>query len=515
MENKIVGLTAKRIEKAVIYLRVSTEEQVENYSLDTQKEICKKEADKRHYEVAEIFREEGRSAKTADRPELIRMLEYCRKHKKQIDTVIVYRLDRISRQTSDYLAIRKKLTECEITLISASEPTGNSPTEKFVETMLAGFAQMDNDIRSERSRNGMKARFLTGLTNGAVPLGYITLNGYATKDPESWDLMKAAWERMATGTTTLQEMANILTKQGVQEKVRGRLKKLRSQTMSRIFKNKFYTGLIASKTYNQEVKGQHPPMITEELFYQVQAVIEGRNNSKAVLLAKKNPNNPNFPLRRIIKCSICGHSFTGGYSKGKKARFGYYFCPQRCYKGRGSSVPIDDMDQEMIALLGKITLKEKTADLLTAYIRRTYQERAATLITRRADADEELQSLYKIRQTLIEKNLSGIYSDDVFKEQNKRIEEKITTIQITKNDEVLEKYNLERICESITAKFANLAQTYTESSLEQKRVMLCSIFPVGVPWGYPGYSNTQIHDVYTCCLELNSNDVSFGGPYRA
>src|SRR5580692_71436 len=103
--------------RAVIYLRVSTEEQVDNYSMDTQADICRKEAERRGLEIAEVFREEGRSAKTiTDRPTLIDMLGYCRKNSKQIDAVIVYRLDRISRQTADYLAIRKKLFELDITL---------------------------------------------------------------------------------------------------------------------------------------------------------------------------------------------------------------------------------------------------------------------------------------------------------------------------------------------------------------------------------------------------------------
>src|SRR5579883_1493672 len=134
---------------AIIYLRVSSEEQVENFSLETQEEICRKEAKRRGYEVIEVFREEGRSAKTiTGRPELLKLLEYCRRNKKSIDAVFIYRLDRISRQTQDYLAIRKRLTDYGISLISANEPTGNSPTEKLLETIMASFAQHDNDVRS-------------------------------------------------------------------------------------------------------------------------------------------------------------------------------------------------------------------------------------------------------------------------------------------------------------------------------------------------------------------------------
>src|SRR3989338_3578630 len=106
--------------KAVIYLRVSTEEQVDNFSLGSQEDICRKEAEKRGYEVVEVFREEGRSAKTIlGRPVLISLLEYCRKNKTKIQAVFAYRLDRISRQTADYLAIRKKLLENNVSIISS------------------------------------------------------------------------------------------------------------------------------------------------------------------------------------------------------------------------------------------------------------------------------------------------------------------------------------------------------------------------------------------------------------
>ncbi len=203
---------------AIIYLRVSTEEQVENYSLDTQERICKQEAERRGLDIVQIFREEGRSAKTiTGRPILIESLEYCRKNKRNLGAFLVYRLDRLSRQTSDYLSIRRKLVECEIALISASEPTGNSPTERFVETMLASFAQMDNDVRSERTKNGLRARFLAGLISGTVPLGYKNENGYTVKDPSTWDNVKKAWDLMSTGSKTLSEMANLLNDWGVKQ----------------------------------------------------------------------------------------------------------------------------------------------------------------------------------------------------------------------------------------------------------------------------------------------------------
>ncbi len=495
--------------KAVVYLRVSTEDQVDNYSLDTQETICKKEAEKRGVEILKTFREEGKSAKTiTGRPSLLEMLTFCQKHKREIDMIIVYRLDRMSRQTADYLAIRKKLAECDIKLISATEPTGNSPTEKFVETMLAGFAQMDNDVRSERSKNGMRARFMSGLNNGYVPLGYLNQNGYVAKDPATFEIMEGAWKLMGGGKKTLREMTVILAKKGIKGGNRhGRETVLHPQMLNRIFRNKFYTGKVVSKKYGLEVQGQHPPMITEELYYRVQAVLDGRNTSVNVQLARRNRDNPDFPLRRIVKCPNCGASITGGWSKGRTKHYAYYFCPKGC---KGSTVATGKLEEVTASLIGKIELKPNAIELLIAYLRKKYFERISSLQKRREQADSELKKLYEFRQALIEKNLSGIYSDEIFKEQNKMIEEKVKDIQYTKNDELIEKYNLEKIVKFIKAKLLNLPETYSKSDLGQKRVLLGSIFSSGLVYTGNDYLNPAISQYYSAISDLSGPSVCFG-----
>ena len=94
-----------------------------------------------------------------------------------------------------------------------------------------------------------------------------------------------------------------------------------------------------------------------------------------------------------------------------------------------------------------------------------------------------------MRQALIQKNLSGVYSDEVFKEQNKLIEEQIASIRMTKDDELVNKYNIQSVVEFMRAKFSDLGKTYQESNVTQIKVLLGSIFPSVMVWGYPGYSN--------------------------
>ncbi|KKR18785.1 MAG: site-specific recombinase [candidate division CPR2 bacterium GW2011_GWC1_41_48] len=498
------GKTALRPEKAVIYVRVSSEDQVENYSLGTQEDICRKDARNRGFDVLQVFKEEGRSAKTINgRPTLIEMLEFCRKQKREIAAVIVYRLDRISRETADYLVIRRKLTECDIKLVSATEPTGNSPTEKFVETMLAGFAQMDNDVRGERSRNGLRARFQAGLA-AYVPLGYINQNGYAIKDPATSDKIKEAWDLVATGTKTLREIADILTKQGVTQRQKGG--PIRPQTINRLFHNKFYTGKVISKKYGQEVEGQHPAMITEELFYKVQAILDGRNTNISTPIMRRNQDNPDFPLRRIVRCKHCDSPLTGAWTQGKTKRYAYYFCPNRCSK----SFSVDELNLATMDYLAQITPTVETLELFNTFLKKTYYQRISTLQKRREDADIELKKLYGTRQALIQKNLSGVYSDEMFKEQNKVLEEKIKDIQVTKNDELIGKYNLEDITNFIRSKFENLSQTFANSNLDQTRILLSSIFPSGLVWQDERYSNSEISPFYCIIIDFQPGCVPFG-----
>lgn len=496
--------------RAVIYLRVSTEEQVDNFSLGTQQEMCTKEAERRGIEIVKIFREEGRSAKTIKgRPVLIEMLEFCRKNKKTLDAVIVYRLDRISRQTQDYLAIRKKLGDSGIEIISISEPTGNSPTEKLVETILAGFAQLDNDVRSERTKNGMRARFLAGLSNANPPLGYINENGYAVKDAKTWDKVKEAWELMATGTKTLSEMTTIMNSWGLRLTVKKKEYPIRRQALSRIFRNKFYIGILASERYPEEVRGQHLAMISEAVFYRVQSALDGRNTNIHVPLVRRNRDNVEFPLRRIVHCGKCGAPLTGAWSKGKRAKYAYYFCQKRCGI---SSIPMDSLDNATAHFLSTITPTKEALDAFIALLRRAYYQRVSQLQKRKDEADSELKRLQGLRQALIQKNLSGIYSDEIFREQNKLIEEQIVSLQLTKDDALLAKYNLESIVQFMKDKFANLGRTYQLSNLSQIRVLLCSIFPSGMVWSYPGFSNTEISPIYQSIRAFETESVSLGEP---
>jgi site-specific DNA recombinase len=496
--------------QAVLYLRVSSEEQVENFSLNTQEEICRREALRRGFDVVEIFREEGKSAKNiVGRPELLKLLEFCRRNRRVIDGVFVYRLDRISRQTVDYLGIRKKLNDYGISLISANEPTGNSPTEKLLETIMASFAQHDNDVRSERTKNGLRARFLAGLNTGKVPIGYVMEHGHAVKD-QNFDKMKKAWDLMATGTKSLSEMANIMNEWGIRKVVAGKEYRLRGQTVDRLFRHKFYMGILTSTKYPEEVKGQHIPMITQEQFYKVQAVIDGRNRN-GMAVAKRLSDNPDFPLRKTIKCGKCGSVLSGGWSKGRSKKYAYYICINRC---GAPSIAVKKLNDSLINFLREITPPKEKLNLFLMLLRKNFNQNMANLKTKREKAEQAVTELKEMKQTLVEKNLKGTYTDDVYQEQNKVIVGKIIAAEKVLGSTIYDKYNIDDIETFMRDKFSDLGKTYEDTKDPGvRRVLLGSISPVGFAWCDSSLSNRQFSPKYQAILGVQTADFAFSTAY--
>lgn len=123
--------------RAVIYCRVSTKEQVENLSLGTQQKACTEYCQRHGIEIDQVFREEGESAKTADRTELKRLLEYCRINRKLIDFVVIYSVSRFSRNVEDYVTLKAMLTKLGIRLRYATEQIDESSSGKFQEHIMA------------------------------------------------------------------------------------------------------------------------------------------------------------------------------------------------------------------------------------------------------------------------------------------------------------------------------------------------------------------------------------------
>lgn len=496
--------------QAVIYIRVSTEEQVDNYSLDSQLQACEKEAIKRGLDVIKVFREEGHSAKTDKRPALIEALEYCRKSQKKVTNLIFYRIDRLARNSTDYGLIKRKLSGYGISLVSVSEPIGNTPAEVAMETVMAAFAQLDNDIRAERATNGLRSRFLDGWKIGKPPLGYKPGKDgekeIVENDPKSFTKVKDAWTLMATGTKTLSEITEIMNDWGLKTYWKGAYHKIRTQSASRIFSNKFYMGVLSSPKYPEEVIGKHEAMITEETFYKVQSIIKGRTVNASAM--KFNVDNEDFPLRRIAKC-LCGSSLTGGFSRGEQGkRYGYYFCFNRCEFAKNYSTT--KLEQVIVDLLREIQPSPETLKFFTIKLRRNYYSKIDSLKRKRSEAQMKIQELKDLRKALVKGHALGKYTDEELAEQKEEIESELIGYSVIGNNANIEKYDIEALIAFMLNIFHDLGNAFLHASLSQKRFLLSSIFPSGIQVYNYETSNLEISPLFQAIQNATSTSKSTG-----
>src|ERR1041384_579827 len=289
---------------AVVYVRVSTKEQTENLSLPTQLKACEEYCERQGVKVLARFREEGENAKTA---ELQNLLRFCRKNKGSVQFVVVFNLTRFAREKYDHFALRADLKSLGISLRSATEPIDDTSTGKLMEGVLAAFAQFDNDVRSERTRGGMKAALELGRWTFLAPLGYLnaprSTGRSLVPDPERAPLVKRAFQDFSTGRFTKQEVRKNAIALGLKTR---RGKAVPSQTFDAMLRNHVYIGRIDVPDFNISTRGDFEPLVSEKIFYRVQAILAARFE----VTATRQRNDPDFPLRGYVHVEVCGRPQT-------------------------------------------------------------------------------------------------------------------------------------------------------------------------------------------------------------
>jgi len=264
--------------RAVIYCRVSTEEQTKNLSLPTQQKACADYCQRQGFEVDRVFVEQGESAKTVNRPQFKELINYCRENKHRVQFLVVYNLSRFSRNTHDHLAVRALLAGYGILLRSVNEQIDESSTGRFLESVLAAVAQLDNDMRSDRTVAGMKAQLEAGHWTYPAPLGYLSQtddNGKPTlvHDADRVPLVRQAFELYATGVYTKEQVRKTISAAGLRTRSGD---KLATQTLDQILHNPLYAGWMVVDKWNIRKRGKFEPIVTEDLFNNVQEVLSGR-----------------------------------------------------------------------------------------------------------------------------------------------------------------------------------------------------------------------------------------------
>jgi DNA invertase Pin-like site-specific DNA recombinase len=238
--------------KAVVYIRVSESRQVSNTCSATQEALCRKWCEERELDVDRVFVEQGESAKTEDRTEFQKMFRYLDTVHDRISHVVVWKFDRLFRNSEDTAIYRRRLRGLGIKDVSVTERIEDDANGQFQRVILSAVDELDNANRSKRSFVSMKATSKAGRWVWTAPVGYVS----ASKplpclqiDPVRGPMIVKMFEMIATGEATKANALAHLTRLGLTT-VRG--KALNQQTAARVLTNGLYCGRMFAKKWNPD-----------------------------------------------------------------------------------------------------------------------------------------------------------------------------------------------------------------------------------------------------------------------
>lgn len=486
---------------AVIYTRVSTKEQVENLSLPTQQEACRAFCDREGLRVEEVFVDRGESAKTTDRAEFQRLLTYCRQHKGRVRFVVVYAINRFSRNTYDHVVITALLHKLGITLRSVTEPIDETSTGKLMEGILSAFAQFDNDVRSERTRTGMQAALKAGRWPFGVPLGYqrrLDGHGFSTiePDPERADTVRRAFELIATGLHTKREVLRVVTDLGLRT-LRGRY--VSPQTFDKMLRNPLYCGRLAVEGWDLgEFEGLFEPVIDRPLFERAQAALDGR----AVTVRPHARNHEDFPLRRFVRCAGCGTPVTGGWAQGRRARYARYWC--RKAGCRAVKISKAELEGQFFDFLAHLRPRSEYLRLFRELVLKSWRDRqadaAATVQELRRRVDDLTQRRSRLEEAYV---FDRKISDDTYGRQKEKLDEDIALAEIAAHDARIDEIDIEGLVGFAEHLLTNAGRLWQEFPLDQRQRLQSILFPKGVTYGNDGFEPVETSVIFDALRMLD------------
>lgn len=260
--------------RVALYTRVSTEDQAkEGFSLDAQLERLRYYAKAQGWSVAGEYVDEGHSGRTTKRPQYQRMMD----ERGQWDTLLVLKMDRIHRNSRNFMAMMDQLRKEDKEFASVTESLDTSTAMgRFVMDIIQRIAQLESDQIGERTYVGMeqKAKQNGGSLGKRAPFGYAYSEaGILEPIPAEADAVRALFHRFVQGAGK-QELATWLNQQGFRG--RGGAGKPPAawthKSVAYVLGNPTYVGGAAWGDHVQA--GLHPAIVPADLFEDAQALLK-------------------------------------------------------------------------------------------------------------------------------------------------------------------------------------------------------------------------------------------------
>ncbi len=346
--------------KYCLYARKSTEQdEKQALSIDSQVKEMLAIAERDGLEIIDIRREAHSAKDSGQRPVFKDLLEDVRRDR--FNGILTWAPDRLSRNAGDLGSVVDLMDQKHLVEIRTyGQQFRNSPNEKFLLMILCSQAKLENDNKSINVKRGLKTRVEMGLWPAPAPTGYMKEKRMDRKcetliDPARAPVIKQMFEKVAYEKWSGRKIYNWL-KFDLNFKTIGGNKNLTLGNVYMILQNHFYYGKFEyPKNSGNWYQGKHEPIITKELFDQVQ------NQIKSQFVRSESKE---FAFTKLMTCGLCGSGITAD-EKFKKQKNGnihrhvYYGCTKvRDRNCKCGYINEDDLIRQLENLIDKVSLDE-------------------------------------------------------------------------------------------------------------------------------------------------------------
>ena len=438
--------------------RVSSREQErEGFSLDVQVDAFSRFAASVGGEIAKLFRIAETASKHDERKTFREMIAYAKKHARELDGLLFYKIDRAARNLFDYVELERLEIDYGLPFISVSQQTENTPAGRMMRRTLANMASFYTEQQSLDVREGLARRVEEGWFIGKAPFGYKNVRrdgrSIVETDPEDAPKVKRIFELYAFHSVTLDSLKARLAKEGIIYKptmpgfVRGKLYE--------ILKDRAYIGEIEHR--GKWFTGRHEPIVDFGTWRQVQILLGGKTYQRHQLTFGSE----------IVRCGHCGHPVTGE-RKTKQTKTGerhyvYYRCARYNTPGHPRTRTTEqELDRQILELFDQIRIQDPAVrdwfvDVLKA---QTHDDSQASL-ERREELQRQLTRAMNQQQRLVDLRLDDEIDEQTFAEKRVDLSDRIADLKL--NLEALDRSREEMT--DLALKVFELSQTLRDQWL--------------------------------------------------
>ncbi len=455
---------------ADLYIRVSTDEQADRgYSQRNQEEVLRKYCDINSIAIRDVIYEDH-SAKTFNRPQWMKLLLNLKKNKNKTDLILFTKWDRFSRNAGDAYQMISILRKLGVEPQAMEQPLDLTiPENKMMLAFYLAAPEVENDRRALNTFHGMRRAKKEGRYMGIAPYGYANKSKedgkkYICLVEPAASIMRWAFEEISKGIFSTEQIFLMAKKRGY---------KRSKSNFWLLIRNPVYCGKIFVPKYRDEesrfVYSQHEALISEDLFYNVQDILDGRSRTYRL----KIQTLAEFPLRGFINCPQCGKKLSGSKCKGRSKYYYYYHCENKC-KYRINSDFANDL---FIQDLKKYEPISEIKKLYTAILVETHRDLTDNAIEKKRRILEQIKD-YENRLSNARDLLSTmqIESSD-YKMMKDDYGNKIRKLELEFSNIANDKKGIQELLNQGIENFIKLNNSYINSSLAEARDLIGLIYP--------------------------------------